>query len=78
MKAKLYLVDDLLIAEMEDGARLSSADALELAKQLWSRGVTSDQISMTDWHEDAARAPTGGQKIAIQFFLRTKENEQTS
>ena len=70
MRARIYLIDDVLVAECEGGLHLSHADATELADLLWANDVTSEEVSMVDWHEDAERAPLSGHKMAIYQRLR--------
>ena len=63
VRARIYLVDDALVADCESGLRLSHSDATELADLLWTNDVTSEEVSMIDWHEDVERAPLTGHKI---------------
>jgi hypothetical protein len=74
MQARIHLRDDLLIAKFEDGKEIQHTDAKELARLLWANGIDASQVSITDWHEDALGAPTGGQKVAIFSTLRALEN----
>ena len=74
MRVTIYLSNDILIAESEDGLRLSHADAVQLADLLWANDVTSAEVFMIDWHEDAERAPLSGQKVAIYQRLRLHEH----
>ena len=73
MRATIYLTNDILVAEREDGLCFSHADALQLADLLWANDVTSSEVFMIDWHEDAERAPLSGQKVAIYQRLRLHE-----
>jgi hypothetical protein len=73
MKAKLQLLGDLLVADLDDGQRLEHADAVELAEMLWAHNVTSGEITAVDWHTDPIRAPLSGQKIAVHSLLRSRE-----
>lgn len=73
MRARIYFADDMLVAEREDGLCLLHADAVQLADLLWVSNVTSSEISMIDWHEDAERAPLSGQKVAVYQRLRMHE-----
>ena len=73
MRATIYLANDILVAEREDGLRLSHADAVQLADLLCENDVTSSEVFMIDWHEDAERAPLAGQKVAIYQCLRMYE-----
>jgi hypothetical protein len=74
VRARIYLIDDVLVAECESGLHLSHADATELAELLWVNDVTSEEVSMIDWHEDVERAPLSGQKMAIYQRLRLHEH----
>lgn len=73
MKAKIHLLDNLLVAELDDGQRLVHADAIELAEMLLAHNVTSGEITAVDWHTDPVSAPLSGQKIAIHSLLRSRE-----
>lgn len=73
MRATIYLANDALVAEREDGLRLSHADAAQLADLLWANDVTSSEVFMVDWHEDAERAPLSGQKVVVYQRLRLHE-----
>lgn len=73
MRAIIHLAEDVLVAEREDGLRLSHADAAQLADLLRVNDVTSSEISMIDWHEDAEHAPLSGHKVAIYQRLRLHE-----
>jgi hypothetical protein len=73
MKAKIHLLSDLLVAELDDGRRLEHHDAIALAEMLWAHNVTSGEITAVDWHIDAIHAPLSGQKIAIHSLLRSRE-----
>lgn len=75
MKAKIFLDGDLLVAEL-DGLRLCHADAVGLADMLWTHRVTSSEVSMIDWHQDADLAPLSGQRIAIYQRLRLHEQSE--
>lgn len=74
MKARIFLANGTLYADLENGLRLSHVDAIELADQLWNHSVTHEQLSLLDWHEDPEHAPLAGQKIAIHCRLRLQEN----
>lgn len=76
MKARIQLSEDLLIADLENGARLQHADAIQLANLLWANQVTSSEVSMVDWHESSDRAPLSGQRIAIYQRLRLYEQSE--
>jgi len=76
VRAKIFLDGDFLVGELDDGHRLSHADAESLADLLWTHGVTSAQVLMIDWHQDAARAPMSGQRIAIYQRLRLHEQSE--
>ena len=76
MKARVYLEGTVLYADLENGLRLSHADAVELADQLWTHDVKHDEVSLLDWHEDPDRAPLTGQKIAIHARLRLHGNSR--
>jgi hypothetical protein len=76
VNAKIFLDDDQLVAELPGEVRLSHVDAVVLADMLWSRGVTVSEVVMLDWHEDAVRAPTSGQKIAVYQRLRLLEQSK--
>lgn len=73
MRATIYLANDILVAEREDGLRLSHTDAVQLADLLWANDVTSSEVFMIDWHEDAERAPLSGQKVVVYQRLRLHE-----
>ena len=73
VKTTIYLANDILVAEREDGLRLSHTDAVQLANLLWENDVTSSEVFMIDWHEDAERAPLSGQKVAFYQRLRLHE-----
>ena len=73
MRATIYLANDILVAEREDGLRLSHVDALQLADLLWANDVTWSEVFMIDWHENAERAPLSGQKVAVYQRLRLHE-----
>lgn len=73
VRTTIYLANDILVAEREDGLRLSHADAVQLADLLWENDVTSSEVFMIDWHEDAERAPLSGQKVVIYQRLRLHE-----
>lgn len=73
VRTTIYLTNDILVAEREDGLRLSHADAIQLADLLWENDVTSSEVFMIDWHEDAERAPLSGQKVVIYQRLRLHE-----
>jgi len=73
LNAKIFLDDDQLVAMLPGEERLSHADAICLADMLWTRGVAVTEVEMLDWHEDADRAPTSGQKIAVYQRLRLLE-----
>lgn len=73
MRVTIYLANDILVAERDDGLRLSHADAVELTDLLWENDVTSSEVFMIDWHEDAESAPLSGQKVAIYQHLRLHE-----
>ena len=73
MNAKIFLDDGQLVAELPGEERVSHADAVCLADMLWTRGVTVSEVEMLDWHQDANRAPTSGQKIAVYQRLRLLE-----
>lgn len=73
MKAKIYLLADFLVAELDDGRRLEHADAIELAEMLWAHDVTSSEVTAIDWHTDSVLAPLIGHKIAIHSRLRSRE-----
>lgn len=73
VRTTIYLANDVLVAEREDGLRLSHADAVQLADLLWENDVTSSEVFMIDWHEDAERAPLSGQKVVIYQRLRLHE-----
>lgn len=77
MKAKIQLLNDLLIAELGDGRRLEHVDAIELAEMLWAHDVTSAKFTAVDWHTDPVGAPLNGQKIAIHSLLRSREESAT-
>jgi hypothetical protein len=77
MKAKIQLLNDLLIAELGDGRRLEHVDAIELAEMLWAHDVTSAEVTAVDWHTDPVGAPLSGQKIAIHSLLRSREESAT-
>lgn len=76
MNAKIFLDDDQLVALLPGEERLSHVDAICLADMLWRRGVTVSEVEMLDWHEDADRAPTSGQKIAVYQRLRLLEQSK--
>lgn len=76
MNAKIFLDDDQLVAELPGEERVAHADAVCLADILWARGVTVSEVEMLDWHEDADRAPTSGQKIAVYQRLRLLEKSK--
>lgn len=73
VRATIYLANDVLVAQREDGLRLSHADAVQLADLLCANHVTSSEVFMIDWHEDAELAPLSGQKVAIYQRLRLHE-----
>lgn len=73
MKARIYLANDVLIADLEDGTHVRHLDAVELADLLWGRHVKFSEVTMVDWHENADLAPMSGQKIAIYQRLRLHE-----
>lgn len=73
MRATIYLANDILVAEREDGLSLSHVDAVQLADLLWANDVTCSEVFMIDWHENAKRAPLSGQKVAIYQRLRLYE-----
>lgn len=73
MRVTIYLANDILVAEREDGLRLSHTDAVQLADLLWANDVTSSEVFMIDWHEDAERAPLSGQKVVVYQRLRLHE-----
>ncbi|WP_139178100.1 hypothetical protein [Janthinobacterium sp. OK676] len=74
MKARIYLADGMICADLENGSQLVHTDAVELADQLWALNVAHDEVRLVDWHEDPDRAPLAGQKIAIHARLRLHEN----
>jgi len=76
VNAKIFLVDDELVAELPGYERLSHPDAVSLADLLWKRGVKASEVQMLDWHEDADHAPTSGQKIAVYQRLRLLEQSK--
>jgi hypothetical protein len=73
VKARIFLADDVLIADCDNGLRLRNADAVQLADLLWANDVTAPEVFMIDWHQDAERAPLSGQRVAIYQRLRLHE-----
>lgn len=75
-KAHLSLSDQgELVAEIETGKRIVTADAIDMANELCFAGVTAESLTVTDWKTDPDHAPSSGQIIAIKFVLRKKEAE---
>lgn len=75
MRARIYYLNNLLVAEREDGLRLSHVDAVQLADLLWVNNVKSSEIYMIDWHEAPEYAPLSGHKVAV--FQRLRLHEQS-
>jgi hypothetical protein len=74
MKATVRLVNEELVALLEDGRELRNCDAEALAWSLWTNDVRASSLEAVDWHTDVTSAPTSGQKIAIFSHLRKCEN----
>jgi hypothetical protein len=76
VNARIFLKDDQLVAELPFEEHLTHSDAVSLADMLWKRGVKVAEVEMLDWHVDADRAPTSGQKIAVYQRLRLLEQSK--
>jgi len=76
MKACIRLVNGELVAELEGNCQLTHIEAVELADQLWQRGIGARDVSAVDWHTDPIGAPTSGQKVALFSRLKALENAE--
>ena len=74
MRATVRLVNQELVALLEDGRELKNSDAEALAGLLWINGVCASDLQTVDWHTDVTSAPTSGQKVAIFSRLRKYES----
>lgn len=72
LRAALELDGFEIVATFEDGCIIRHEDALTLGALLWAAGVRADDVRVVDWHNDATRALSGGQKIAIFNYLRRR------
>lgn len=68
MEAKIYLLNNQLVAGLDDGHSLEQVDAIKVAEMLWTHDVTSGKITVVDWHTDHIRAPLSG----IPYFKAGK------
>lgn len=70
MKAHLTLSENgILIAKLETGERILCSDARKMAEQLRLAGVTTDELTATDWKTDPEHAPMSGQIVTIKAAL---------